>query len=171
MSAGKSKHISRSAKKNMATAGLANLTRWRAGQEAETAEVRAMTTAFETELRAEIGGNTSAIASGLALSAVASYSTIVLVSLKISKGLGRIDRVKELHSLLVEAQRVLHRNLKALTAWKESPEARDAAMRRITATVPALTPEDTAAKIKSEVEAAKKKFSWIESGGKPDAEE
>jgi len=78
--------------------------------------------------------------------------------------------VKELHSLMVEAQRVLHRNLKALMSWKESPAARAAAVRRITTTVSATTPEAEALRIKADVEAAKKKFSWIETGGKPDEE-
>ncbi len=164
------RRLSRSAKKNMAIAGQANLERWRAGQDEDARSVREMTEAFEKELRAEIGENTSAIASALAVSAVASYGTVCLVSLKITKGRGRIDRVKELHSLMVEAQRVLHRNLKALLAWKDSPEARAAALRRITASVPALTPEDTAARIKADVEAAKKKFAWIETGDKPNEE-
>jgi hypothetical protein len=159
---------SRSAKKHMAEAGQTNLERWRASKDADAASVREMTAAFEKELGEEIGSAPSAIASALARSAVASYSTICLVSLKITKGLDRLDRVKELHSLMVEAQRVLHRNLKALLAWKESPEARDAAMRRVTASVPAPTPEDTALKIKADVDAAKRKFAWIETGGKPD---
>jgi len=157
-------------KAECARAGQANLERWRATQDEDARSVHEMTAAFEKELRVEIGENTSAIASALAVSAVASYSTICIASLKLTKGYGRLDRVKELHSLMVEAQRVLHRNLKALMAWKESPEARDAALRRITASVPALTPEDTAARIKNEVEAAKRKFAWIETGEKPNEE-
>jgi ATP-dependent DNA ligase len=159
----KRRRISRAA----AMAGARNLERWRASQDADAAEVREMTAAFEKELRAEIGENTSAIASALARSAVASYHTVCLVSLKITKGLGRLDRVKELHSLLVEAQRVLHRNLKALLAWKESPEARAAALRRITATIPTLTEEDRVAQEEAatkRLEENKARFACLEEG-------
>ncbi len=167
MTTQKGKRLSRQGKAECARAGAANLKAWRASKDTDAAEVRAMTTAFETQLRAEIGDDTSAIASAFIASAVASYATICIASLNLTKGLARLDRVKELHTLLVEAQRVLHRNLKALLAWKESPEARDAAMRRITASVPALPPEEIASRHKDEVDAAKKKFAWIETGEKP----
>jgi hypothetical protein len=171
--------VSKEGRAACARAGAANLKKWRASKDADATRVLEMTVAFETQLREEIGQDT-AIASALSKSAVASYSTICIASLNLLKGLGRLDRVKELHGLLCEAQRLLYRNLKALLAWKESPEARDAALKRLTASVPPLTEEDrkaaadaTAARIKSEVEAAKKKFAWLESGdpnARPDEE-
>lgn len=172
----KRSRLSRDGRRACARAGAANLKAWRARKDTDATEVREMTTAFETQLRAETGDDTSAIASALRKSAVASYSTICIASLHLTKGLSRLDRVKELHSLMVEAQRVLHRNLKALLAWKESPEARTAALHRITAAVPALTEEGRLAaeeEATKRLEANKTRFACLEEGydGPPPTED
>jgi hypothetical protein len=170
-----SKRFSREASAECARAGDANLRAWREGKLAP-----AVTTAnekvaeFERKLRAEFP-DPPAVVVALIESAIASFTSLTAVTCGKQIGSLRIDRLERAHALQVEAQRTLYRAVRALAGYADSPEGREAVLRRLTASVPPLSEEEraaqaeaSAARIKNEVDAAKKKFAWITTGGKPD---
>lgn len=160
-----------------ARAGSANLQAWREGKLAPAVKIANEKVAdFERKLRAEFP-DPPAIVMALLESALNGFTSLLQVSSKQTIGYGRLDRLERLHSLQVETQRVLFRTVRALAAYADTPEAREAVLSHLAATVPPLSEEDrkvadaaTATRIKSEVDAAKKKFAWIETGDKPDEE-
>lgn len=114
-----------------ARVGSANLKAWRASHDADAQRARELSADFERRLREEIGPDASAIGLGLIESAVASYACMVIVSLKLRLGSQRLDRLKELHALLVESQRNLYRVLKALQIDDDRPAAKEARRERL----------------------------------------
>jgi hypothetical protein len=164
----KKKRFSRKASAACAKSGNANLRAWREGVLAPAvAAANEKVKEFERKLRAEFP-DPPAVVVALIESAIASFMSLSAVTVGKTIGSLRIDKLERAHALQVEAQRTLYRAVRALAAFADTPEAREAVLRRITASVPAPTLEDTAARIKSEVDAAKKKFAWIETGGRPD---
>lgn len=167
--------LSRAGSAECARSGDANLRAWREGKLAPAvAGANEKVAEFERKLRAEFP-DPPAVVVALIESAIASYTSLAAVTCGKQIGSLRIDRLERAHALQVEAQRTLYRAVRALAAYADTPEAREAVIRRLTASVPPLSEEErqTAAdaqalKIKGEVEAAKKKFAWIETGGKPD---
>lgn len=171
----KRRRVSRAGRAACARAGAENLIRWHQGQVSETLKAaREKIADFEKKLRDEFP-DPPAIVTALLESAVASYSNLILESSRHYRGSGRLDRITRTHALIVESIRVLFRTVRALAAYADTPEAREAVLRRLSVSVPPLSEEDrkaaadsTAARIKTECEAAKKKFAWIETGDRPD---
>jgi hypothetical protein len=134
----------------MAEAGRKNLQRYLAGQRSEaTQKAQTRVGAFEQSLRAEFP-NPPAIVAALLESAVASFTSLILVTSKQSLGSGRIDRIERLHSLQVEVQRVLFRTVRALATYAETTDAKERSLAAIRTpeTQPgppkAVTPEEQA---------------------------
>jgi hypothetical protein len=127
--------VSKAGKAAMAASGRANLTAWRAAQDVDAQRVRELTAEFEGRLRQEIGPDASVLGLGFIESAIASYRCMAIVSLKLSIGSQRLDRIRELHGLLVESQRNLYRVLRALQIDGDRPAAREARRERVLARV------------------------------------
>lgn len=127
--------ISKAGRAAMGAAGKANLTAWRATQDADAQRARELTVDFERRLREDIGPDASPVGVGLIESAIASYRCMVIVSLKLSIGSLRLDRIRELHGLLVESQRNLYRVLKALQVDDDRPAAKEARRERVLARI------------------------------------
>lgn len=152
----------------------ANLRAWREGVLAPAVKAANEKVAeFERKLRAEFP-EPPAVVVALIESAIASFMSLSAVTVGKTIGSLRIDKLERAHALQVEAQRTLYRAVRALAGYADSPEGREAVLRRLTVSVPPLSEEERAAQadaqalqIKADVDAAKKKFAWIESGDKP----
>jgi hypothetical protein len=131
----KKKKVTKAGRAAMGEAGRENLTAWRATQDADAQRARELTADFERRLREEIGPDASVIGLGLIESAIASYRCMVIVSLKLSTGSQRLDRIRELHGLLVESQRNLYRVLRALQVDDDRPAAKEARRERVLARI------------------------------------
>jgi hypothetical protein len=163
----KKNRLSRSGRAECARAGGANLRAWREGKLAPAVAIANEKVAeFKRKLRAEFP-DPPAVVVALIESAVASFTSLTAVTCGKTIGSLRIDKLERAHALQVEAQRTLYRAVRALAAYADTPEAREAVLRRLTVSVPPLSEEERKAQIKADVEAAKKKFAWIETGGKP----